>query len=339
MKKRLLWQLPFLALLIIGTVWIVSNQHNMPYQHQSGVIFGTQYHVTYQSNDNLQQEIENVLKQVDNEFSMFNKTSTVTLINEGKSPQLSEMFVEVFTLAQEINKESNGAFDITVAPLVNAWGFGFKTRQMPNANQVDSLLAYVGMNKLVLTQKKGKSYMLLSQPGITLDFSAIAKGYGTDCVARLLSEKEIENYMVEIGGEVVTKGNNPKRLPWKIGVEKPMEDSLHAEGEFQTILNVTDQAMATSGNYRNFYYKGGRKYAHTIDPKSGRPVQHSLLSATVLTDCCAKADGYATAFMVMGIEKAKILLNKHPELKACFIYADDKGRLHTWMSPGLENRE
>lgn len=339
MKRRLLWQLPFLVLLIIGTVWIISNQHNTPYQHQSGMIFGTQYHVTYQSNENLQHEIENALKQVDNEFSMFNKTSTVTLINQGKSPQLSNMFVEVFSLAQEVNKESDGAFDITVAPLVNAWGFGFKTRQMPNTKQVDSLLAYVGMNKLSLVRKDGKSFIHLSQPGITLDFSAIAKGYGTDCVARLLSAKGVENYMIEIGGEVVTKGNNPKRLPWKIGVEKPKDDSIHTEGDFQTILNVTDQAMATSGNYRNFYYKGGRKYAHTIDPKSGRPVQHSLLSATVLTDHCAKADAYATAFMVMGLEKAKKLLNKHPELKACLIYADAKGQLHTWMSPGLENRE
>lgn len=338
MKKRLVWQLPFLAFLIIGTIWIVSNQRNAPYQQQSGMIFGTQYHVTYQYDENLQQEIEAVLKQVDNEFSMFNKASTVTLINQGKSPELSEKFVSVFTLAQEINKESDGAFDITIAPLVNAWGFGFKTRQMPNTNQIDSLLAFVGMNKLSLMKKNGKTYMQISCKGVTLDFSAIAKGYGTDCVAKLLSDKGIDNYMIEIGGEIVTKGNNPKRLPWKIGVEKPKDDSVQVEGEYQTILNVTDQAMATSGNYRNFYYKGGRKYAHTIDPKSGRPVQHSLLSATVLTDCCAKADGYATAFMVMGMEKAKALLKRHPELKACFIYADSKGNLHTWMSPGLEAR-
>lgn len=338
MKKRLVWQLPFLAFLIIGTIWIVSNQRNAPYQQQSGMIFGTQYHVTYQYDENLQQEIEAVLKQVDNEFSMFNKASTVTLINQGKSPELSEKFVSVFTLAQEINKESDGAFDITIAPLVNAWGFGFKTRQMPNTNQIDSLLAFVGMNKLSLMKKNGKTYMQTSCKGVTLDFSAIAKGYGTDCVAKLLSDKGIDNYMIEIGGEIVTKGNNPKRLPWKIGVEKPKDDSVQVEGEYQTILNVTDQAMATSGNYRNFYYKGGRKYAHTIDPKSGRPVQHSLLSATVLTDCCAKADGYATAFMVMGMEKAKVLLKRHPELKACFIYADSKGNLHTWMSPGLEAR-
>ena len=171
-----------------------------------------------------------------------------------------------------------------------------------------------------------------------LDCSAIAKGYGSDMVARMLERKGIQNYMIEIGGEVVTHGISEKRVPWKIGVTKPSDDSLNTSQELQTVLNITDKAMATSGNYRNFYYKGGKKYAHTIDPQTGYPVQHSLLSATVLTKSCATADAYATAFMVMGIEKAKAILSKHPELMAYFIYSDNSGELKVWFSPSLKDK-
>ena len=142
--------------------------------------------------------------------------------------------------------------------------------------------------------------------------------------------------MVEIGGEVVTAGKNPKGAPWRIGVSKPDDDSLNVNKELQGILSLTDKAMATSGNYRNFYYRDGKKYAHTIDPKNGYPIQHSLLSATVLTDRCAKADAYATAFMVMGLEKAKTLLRRHPDLMAYLIYSDDNGQMKVWYSPSLK---
>ena len=170
------------------------------------------------------------------------------------------------------------------------------------------------------------------------DFSAIAKGYGSDVVARLLRSRDIQNFMIEIGGEIVTQGVSDKRLPWKIGVIKPSEDSLSVGGELQTVLNITDIAMATSGNYRNFYYKGGRKYAHTIDPKTGYPVQHSLLSATVLSQSCATADAYATSFMVLGIERAKQVLAKHPELMAYFIFARPDGTNDVWFSPSLKSK-
>ena len=171
-----------------------------------------------------------------------------------------------------------------------------------------------------------------------LDCSSIAKGYGCDVVAKFLEHKGIENYMVEIGGEIVTKGINSKRLPWRIGVTKPTDDSLNVSNEYQTVLNVTNKAMATSGNYRNFYYKDGKKYAHTIDPHTGYPVQHNILSATVLANDCATADAYATAFMVMGLDKATKLLEKHPELMAYFIYSDHKGNNKEWFSPTLKEK-
>ena len=315
-NKKLLWQLPLLTLLVVGTILILRHERNMPYQHDQGFVFGTVYNITYQYDRNLQPEIEAALRQVDAEFSMFNDTSTVSRINRGEQPPLSKMYQEVSQLAQTVSRETDGAFDITVAPLVNAWGFGFKHEQMPTASQVDSLL------------KIRSQY----------DFSAIAKGYGSDVVARLLRRYDIRNFMVEIGGEIVVQGVSEKRQSWRIGVTKPTDDSLSVGGELQTVLKISDIAMATSGNYRNFYYKDGMKYAHTIDPKTGYPVQHSLLSATVFARDCAVADAYATSFMVMGVERAKAVLENHPELMAYFIYSLPDSTNAVWFSPGLKSR-
>jgi thiamine biosynthesis lipoprotein len=333
-KKRLIWQLPFLALLIIGTILIIRQQQSTPYQKNSGLIFGTTYNITYQHADDLQEEIEAELKKVDEQFSMFNTQSLVARVNRGEKPELTSDFIEIFKLAREVYDETNGAFDITVAPLVNAWGFGFKNEQMPSKEQVDSLRQLVGMQHVSLNGKT----IVMQKPGMMLDFSAIAKGYGVDVVARLLESHDIKNFMVEIGGEITTRGINPERVPWKIGVNKPCEDDLNESHELQTILNVTDKSMATSGNYRNFYIKEGKKYAHTIDPKTGRPVQHTLLSATVLADHCAKADAYATSFMVLGMDGAKEILKRHKELMAYLIFTDRKGNLAVWYSPSLQDK-
>lgn len=304
-----------LLIIVCGLLLLVSCAQK-EYRQNSNFVFGTIYNITYQSDKDLQQEIETELMKVDGEFSMFNPQSTVARINSGDSTvERSEMFNEIYQLAQTVSRETDGAFDITVAPLVNAWGFGFKHEQLPTPEQVDSLL------------------QLRNQ----MDFSAIAKGYGCDVVARLLESHGIHNYMVEIGGEVVVSGKNAKGDDWHIGITKPTEDSLNVEGEMQTVLSITDHAMATSGNYRNFYYQGGRKYAHTIDPRTGYPVQHSLLSATVLAENCATADAYATSFMVLGVEGAKAVLARHPELMAYLIYADEKGQLATWASPALSD--
>ena len=317
-KKKLMWQLPLLTLLVVGTILIIRQQNAAPmsYQHDSGFVFSTVYSVTYEYEKNLKGEIEAELQKVDNELSMFNNESTVARMNRGENIVESAMYSEVYELAQIVTRETGGAFDITVAPLVNAWGFGFKNEQMPTSEQVDSLL------------KIRDQY----------DFSAIAKGYATEVVARLLRSYGVKNFMVEIGGELVTQGLSEKGLPWKIGVTKPTDDSLAVSSELQTVLNVTDISMATSGNYRKFYYKDGKKYAHTIDPKTGYPVQHSLLSATVLAKNCALADAYATSFMVMGMDRAKVLLERHPELMVYFIYAKPDGTNGVWFSPSLQDK-
>lgn len=333
-KRRLLWQLPFLAFLVIGTVIIVSRQQSTPYQHDRGMVFGTVYHITYQSSKSLQKDIEAELAKVDASLSPFNERSIITAVNENRDTVVNKMFADVFALAMKISDSTNGAFDITVAPLVNAWGFGFKGGAMPTRHQVDSLKALVGYHKVSLTNGRVSK----TDPRIMLDCSSIAKGYGCDVVAKFLSAKGIDNYMVEIGGEIVTRGISEKRLPWKIGVTKPTDDSLNVNQEIQTIINVTDKAMATSGNYRNFYYKNGRKYAHTIDPSTGYPVQHNILSSTVIAADCATADAYATAFMVMGLDKAKAILSRHPELMAYFILASDDGTNKVWFSPSMKDK-
>ncbi len=334
MSRKKFWQIPFLLFLVIGTVAIINRQRSTPYQHDTGGVFGTVYHITYQYDSNLKADILAELAKVDGALSMFNDTSIISRINRNETVKTNDLFNEVFCMAEEISRETDGAFDITVAPMVNAWGFGFKTGKQPTAATIDSLRNIVGYSKVKLNGntvvKKDRRTML--------DCSAIAKGFGCDLVSRLLKSRGIENYMVEIGGEVVAHGINDKRLPWRIGVTKPSDDSINIDKELQTVLNVKDMAMATSGNYRNFYYKNGKKYAHTIDPKTGYPVQHSLLSATVLAKDCATADAYATSFMVLGLEKAKLVLDKHPELMAYLIYADSKGNMKVWHSPSMDDK-
>ena len=333
-KKSLTWQLPFLILLIVGTVLIIRQQHNMPYQNNKGFIFGTTYNITYQHDKDLNKEILVALNQVDASLSPFNEKSIITKINNNESVSPDKMFVEVFELAKQISTETHGAFDITVAPMVNAWGFGFKSGTSPTKEVIDSIKEIVGFDKISLKNNK----VVKQDPRTTLDCSAIAKGYGCDIVARLFRNKDITNFMIEIGGEVVTSGISEKRIPWKIGVTKPTDDTLNTNHELQTILNITDMAMATSGNYRNFYYKNGKKYAHTIDPKTGYPVQHNILSATVLASDCATADAYATSFMVLGLDGSKKILEQHPELMAYFIYSDKKGHNAVWYSPSMKGK-
>ena len=340
-KKRLMWQVPFLILLIVGTILIIRQQRNMPYQKCSGAIFGTIYNITYQHDEDLQKELVEKMNEVDRALSMFNENSVISHINQGEHyiPKTTEgdMFLEVYNLAMKIADDTQGAFDITIAPLVNAWGFGFKSGDMPTEEQVDSMLQFVGYKNVSYFTERGGRGIGKRDPRIMLDCSAIAKGYGVDAVAQLLEKEGVKNYMVEIGGEIATRGISEKRVPWKIGVTKPTEEGTLDGTELQTILNVTDKCMATSGNYRNFYYKGGKKYAHTIDPKTGHPVQHNILSATVLADQCARADAYATSFMVMGLDKTRQLLEKHPELMAYLIY-DDNGENKVWYSPSMKDK-
>ena len=248
-KKKLIWQIPFLLILIIGSIFVIRQQRNTPFQKDEGMVFGTIYHITYQSDINYQKEIEAELQKVDNSLSPFNKTSIISRVNRNEKVKVDEMFSEVFQLAEKISGETDGAFDITVAPMVNAWGFGFKTGNPPTRQTIDSLRAIVGFHTVSL--KDG--YVIKKNPKTMLDCSAIAKGYGTDVVARFLKKKGVQNFMVEIGGEIVVNGNSEKLQPWRIGINKPTDDSLNTNQAIQDVVSVSNIAMATSGNYRNFY--------------------------------------------------------------------------------------
>lgn len=329
-KKKLIWQLPFLVLLIIGTVVILQKQP--PFRTNEGLVFGTVYKITYQHEDDLQNDIKAILMEVDNSLSPYNKNSIITRINHNQDTTLNEHFIHVFELAQKISAETDGAFDITVAPLVNAWGFGFKHSIGIGTSVIDSLRQFVGYQKIKLENGK----IVKQDERLMLDCSAIAKGYGVDMVARLLDKKGVQHYMVDIGGEVVVKGKNSRMKTWRIGINKPVEDSLSVNQELQTILEVSGVGMATSGNYRKFYYKDGKRYAHTIDPRLGTPVQHSILSATVIAKDCTTADAYATAFMVMGLEKAKAFCEEHPELNAYFICDGEGESYEIYTTPGMK---
>ena len=328
MKK---WHYPFLAFLIIGTIIILSQSKpaKPEFRKAQGLVFGTSYNITYYYNADLQPDIEHTLALVDSALSMFNPESTISAVNRSESIQVTDtMFLKVFRRAMEISRMTDGAFDITVAPAVNAWGFGFKHAENVSQSTIDSLKEITGYWKI----HEQDGLITKDDPRIMLDCSAIAKGFGSDMVAQMLSSKGISDYMVEIGGEIVLSGHNPKGNDWNIGISKPVDDSLSMNNELQTVIPVTDIAMATSGNYRNFYVKDGRKYAHTIDPHTCMPVSHSLLSATVFAADCATADALATSMMVMGLDSAQALCARHPELRAYLIFQDDNGDGSLWLN-------
>lgn len=309
-----------------GKKWETPKSKKTANYANQGNIFGTYYQIKYEATDDLHEEIKGALRDVDNALSMFNEHSIIRAFNENRDTIANEMFTDVFNLAIEVSDKTNGAFDITVAPLVNAWGFGFKEGALPDSAAVEEMLEYIGYKSVALVDGK----LVKEHCKTMLDCSAIAKGYGCDAVASVLNSKGVKNYMIEIGGEVVTKGKNSKGTDWQIAISKPTEDAM----EHQIVIGISDRGMATSGNYRNYREENGKKFAHTIDPRTGYPVQHSLLSATVVAESCAKADAYATAFMTAGLDKAKEIC-KENNIEAYFIYADGNGELQTYATDGF----
>ncbi len=330
------WWAVVISLLIFGGVSLVRRcEQTPPYQHDEGLIFGTLYHITYQHSRALSNEIKQELLRFDASLSPFNHRSIISHINRNEEAATDAWFEQVFTASQEIYHRTGGAFDPTVSPLINAWGFGFKKGILPDSAQVDSLLAFVGMDKLALTNH----HIIKNDTAITLNFSAIAKGYACDVIGKLLEEQGVSNFMVEIGGEVYARGVNPNGKPWRIGVNRPtITDGT--DGTIEEIVEITDAGMATSGNYRNYRIVDGKRMGHTINPVSGYPVQHTLLSATVVAPDCMTADAYATAFMVMGLERSRALLDSLPGIEALFLYQPDSDTTHIEMfvTEGLKEK-
>ncbi len=317
---------------LIGVVLLLEGcSHTLEYRYTEGKIYGTYYHISYASPEDLNNGIVERMESVNASLSMFNPHSVISAINEGKTDQTDSLFRKMFRTALEVNRVTSGAFDISVAPLVNAWGFGFEKQEFPDSAKIDSLLRFVGMDKIRLEHNR----LIKKFPGVQLDASSIAKGLGVDLAADYLEEQGVENYMVEIGGEVRVKGESDKRRPWRIGIDRPDEDPAARSRQLQLIVGLTSGALATSGNYRNFYVYQGKKIAHTINPKTGFPVQTEVLSASVYAPHCMEADAYATAFMVLGLEEAKRIISDHPGLEGYLIYMEDCV-IKTWMSQGLK---
>lgn len=322
--------LPLLFLLLCGCTSRIAT-----YTQNAGEIFHTTYHITYQSDKDWQTSIDSCLQCVDASLSMFNPHSTLSRINKaGTEPvDISDDSLACYLISRalEISALTDGAFDITVAPLVNLWGFGLQKSADVTPRQVDSIRSFVGYQKILFDGQ----CVTKADSRMKLDASAIAKGYACDVVAGLLESRGCQNYLVEIGGEIYMKGMNAKGEPWRVGVDKPVADPFAADRQLQIAIQLTDRGMATSGNYRNFYTKDGRRIAHTIDPFTGYPVEHSLLSATVLAPDCLTADALATSFMVMGLDKAKELSSMLPELLCYFIYSNQSGDFMTYGTPAL----
>lgn len=266
------------------------------FAHQ-GRVFGTFYNIRYEHSGSLEEEILNRLQQFDGSLSTFNPHSVISVLNQGRDTVWDEDFSTMYRCAEEVTRLSDGAFDIRVAPLVNAWGFGTgKEKRTPSQAEIDSL----------------------KQVRNLLDASAIAKGQGCDVVAQLLESKGVENYLVDIGGEVVARGQSNKGQAWRIGITRPIDDISGTQNEIESIIETNHIAMATSGNYRQFYYDGSEKRSHTIDPRSGYPVQHNLLSATVVSTSCMQADALATACMVLGADSALAMIERIDQTE-CFL--------------------
>jgi thiamine biosynthesis lipoprotein len=297
----------------------------------AGFAQGTTYHITYGSRKgkNLQREIDSLLADFDRSLSIYLPSSIISRINQNDpTVEADEKFCTVFKKSVEVNRESGGAFDITVAPLVNAWGFGFTAASDTDSTLIDSLLQFVGMKKVFLSGKK----VIKENPRVMLDVNAIAQGFSVDVISEYLDNLGIRNYLVEIGGEIRTKGRNEKGNPWRVGIDKPVEGNVIPGSNMQAILQLNRRSLATSGNYRKFYEKNGVKYAHTINPVTGYPVISNLLSATVIANDCMTADAYATAFMVMGLDKTIRFLEQHKYLDAYLVYSDDKGRYKVYYT-------
>jgi FAD:protein FMN transferase len=299
-----------------------------------GAIFGTYYHIVYESPKGVDfsSEITDELHRFDMSLSTYQKESVLSKVNQNIEVELDSLFINVFDRSLEIAAITGGTFDPTVAPLVNAWGFGFRKKEQVTDALIDSIKAFVGFQKV----KRKNGFIEKDDPRLMLDYSAIAKGYGVDVIGLLLHSFGCKNYMVEIGGEVVAKGINREGKPWRIGINQPNENESFVPSTLQAIVALENKALATSGNYRNFYYEGGKRYAHTIDPFTGYPVEHNLLSATVLATDCMTADAFATAFMVMGLEKAQELIMKRPDIEAFLIYADENGENQLLMTKGFQ---
>ncbi|HRW94718.1 MAG TPA: FAD:protein FMN transferase [Bacteroidales bacterium] len=309
------------------------------YVNFQGTALGTTYSITYRTpagapsdfSSRITRVTGQCLDKINHSFSIYNNHSLLSKLNHNLTLGTDSLFRIVFKRSQEISIHTDGAFDISAAPFFDYWGFGSEKRDSLKKWDPEAIKEYTGMDKFCLED----TLLNKKDPRCSLNMNAIAKGYACDLVADSLSRLGITDLLVEIGGEIVCKGLNPDRKPWRIGIDSPVDGNVHPGESIEVVISLTNKALATSGNYRNYYMLNGKKYAHIIDPRTGMPVLHHLLSATVIADDCMSADAYATAFMVMGLEPSKSFLNKNPNLGAYLIY-DENGTFKTYTTNNIQ---
>ncbi|ALM06452.1 thiamine biosynthesis protein ApbE [Sediminicola sp. YIK13] len=300
----------------------------------SGSALGTSYHITYISKEKIdfQREIDSVFEVINKSMSTYMPTSDISKINMGDTTVVVDhMFRDVFELSKEIYDRTNGYFDPTVGSLVNAWGFGPGKQMQLDSLKVDSILQYVGFDKVGIT---ANNRINKADANIYFDFNAIAKGYAIDRLALMLENEGITDYLVEVGGEIVAQGiNKVKEKEWVVGIDNPAGDD-----QPKILINLKNTALASSGNYRKFRIDSitGNKYVHTIDPKTGYTKNSNILAASVIENSCAKADGYATGLMAMDLEASKLVLEKDPNLEAYIIFLDNQGETQSYVTEGFK---
>jgi thiamine biosynthesis lipoprotein len=327
----------FLAIILLAFLLLSCKQNKHVFANFTGFAQGSTYSIVYDNSKNIEPgelrlKVDKILNDFDFSLSLYNDSSILSRINCNEDALPDSFFIDVFRKSVIITEMTGGAFDVTVGPLVKAWGFGPDAHKSFTESNRDSLMKLVGMSKVSLVNGK----LIKSDPHMCLDFNAIAQGYSVDVICRFFDGLGIKNYLVEIGGEVRAKGTKAGNL-WRIGIDKP-EDNNNTPGQsLQAIIKISDKALATSGNYRKFYIEDGVKYSHEIDPKTGHPVKNTLLSASIIANDCTTADGIATACMVFGKDKTIEFLETHPEFEAYLVYSDQNGNFITWASEKLKS--
>lgn len=294
----------------------------------------TPYSVKYEATQNLENDIRQVMRDYYHAINPFDSTSIISHVNRNEDIIVDSIFTVVFNTAMHIAEATDGALDVTCAPYINAWGFGFKTDSTTVTQALlDSLSQFVGYRKVALTDGK----IVKQDTRTILNFSALGDGCACDLIAHMLDNHGVENYMIEVGGEVRTSGHNPRGAAWHIGIVTPEDDPNGTNNDLQAIAQLDGRyGLATSGNYRNYYERDGRKYGHTINPATGYPAEQDILSATVIAPTSIEADAYATALMVMGREKARTIAEEHEELAYYLIYIDENDSICTEQSPSFD---
>lgn len=329
-----------LCIAVLVTACGTTPKENIYYI--KGEAQGTTYGITYIAKTPVEKTaIDSILQVIDLSMSTYIDNSLISKINRGENLPIDPHFEKVFSASFDIYLQSKGAFDPSIGQLINAWGFGKKENHTPpTQKQIDSLLSLTGMDKVHYIDTPRGAFIKKDNPNIQLNFNAIAQGYTSDVIADYFLSKQISNFIVEVGGELVIHGRNTlKNKPWRIGIDNPLQKP-DEDREIVATVELTDCGLATSGNYRKLWTDSltGQKYVHTINPKTGRPQPSNLLSATVIAPSAMLADGYATTLMALGgIEKAKDFLAQHKELKAVLLYSDEahKGQIQKYVTENL----